>query len=88
MITAQEARTIAGPTAQERVDALEADIKKAALEKKRSINLYDPFWVHEAYSGSAEFKQAKMILEGLGYKVDFYYKEHSIAVDMYTIVSW
>ena len=88
MITAQEARTLAGPTPQERVDELEPLIKQAALDKKRHVNLLDAFWVHEAYSGSVDYKQAKMILEGLGYKVDFYYKEHSIAVDMYTVVSW
>ena len=88
MITAQEARTLAGPTPQERVDDLEPLIKQAALEKKRSINLHDHFWVYEAYSGSTEFKQAKLILEKMGYKVNFYYKEHSIAVDMYTVVEW
>lgn len=88
MITAQEARTLAGPTAQERVDELEPLIKAAALEKKRHINLHDHFWVYEGYSGSTEYKQAKLILEGMGYKVSFYYKEHSIAVDMYTIVEW
>lgn len=88
MITAFEARALAGPTPQERVDMLEVEIKQAALERKRSINLHDEFWTREAYSGSTEYKQAKMILEGLGYKVDFYYMEHSIAVDYYTIVSW
>lgn len=88
MITAQEARSLAGPTVQERVDDLEIAIKQAALEKKRSINLHDPFWVHEGYSSTKEYKQAVMILEGMGYKVSFYYKEHSIAVDMYTVVSW
>jgi hypothetical protein len=88
MITATEARTLAGPSPQERVDMLEIDIKQAALERKRSINLHDDFWVREGYSGSKDYKQAVMLLEGLGYKVSFYYKEHSIAVDMYTIVEW
>lgn len=88
MITAQEARTLAGPSPQERVDELESLIKQAALEKKRSINLHDTFWVHEAYSGTKDYKMAVMLLEGMGYKVEFYYKEHSIAVDMYTVVSW
>ena len=88
LITASEARKLAGPTVQERVDELEPLIKKAALEKKRHIDLHDSFWVHEGYSGSADYKQAKMILEGLGYKVSFYYKEYSIGVDMYTVVEW
>jgi hypothetical protein len=88
MITAQEARTLAGPTVQERVDELEPLIKQAALEKKRHINLHDTFWVHEGYSSTKEYQQAVMLLEGMGYKVSFYYKEHSIAVDMYTVVEW
>ena len=88
MISAAEACQLAGPSPKERVDLLEPLIKAAALERKRHINLHDPFWVNEGYSGSAEYKQAKMILEGLGYKVKFYYKEHSIAVDMYTIIEW
>ena len=88
IISAAEARKLAGPTPQERVDELEPLIKKAALEQKRSINLHDNFWVHEGYSSTKDFQQAKMILEGLGYKVSFYYKEHSIAVDMYTVVEW
>jgi hypothetical protein len=88
MITAKEARGLAGPTVQERVDELEPLIKEAALEKKRHINLHDTFWVHEGYSGTKEYQQAVMLLEGMGYKVSFYYKEHSIAVDMYTVVEW
>jgi hypothetical protein len=88
MISADEAKKLAGPTPQDRVDMLEIKIKKAALEHKHSIDLHDEFWTREGYKNSTEYKQAKMILEGLGYKVDFYYKEHSIAVDYYTIVSW
>lgn len=88
IISAAEARKLAGPSPQERVNELEPLIKKAALEQKRHINLHDSFWVNEGYSGTKEYKLAKMILEGLGYKVSFYYKEHSIAVDMYTIVEW
>lgn len=88
MISAIEARALAGPTPEQRVHELEPFIKKAALEQKRHINLHDSFWVNEAYSSSTDYKKAKLILEGLGYKVDFYYKEHSIAVDMYTVVSW
>ena len=88
MISALEARKLAGPTPQDRVHMLEPEIKKAALERKHSINLHDEFWTREAYSGTTEYQQAKLILEGLGYKVDFYYQEHSIAVDYYTIVSW
>lgn len=88
MINATEARELFRPTVQMRVDDLEPLIRKAAIEGKRSINLHDTFWVNEGYSGTKDYKEAKTILEGLGYKVKFYYKEHSIAVDMYTIVEW
>lgn len=87
MITATEARGLAGPTVQERVDMLEPIIKKAAENKQRSIKLHDPFWVHDGYSGTKEYKEACKILENLGYKVKFYYMELQF-VDMYTIVEW
>jgi hypothetical protein len=88
MISADEAKKLAGPTPQDRVDMLEIQIKKAALEHKHSIDLHGEFWAREGYQGSEEYKQVKTLLQNLGYKVDFYYKEHSIAVDYYTIVSW
>lgn len=87
MITASEARGLAGPTVQERVDMLDDMIRKAAAAKQRRINLHDPFWVQEGYSGTNDYKQACMILEGLGYKVRFFYEERQF-VDMYTIVEW
>jgi hypothetical protein len=87
MITANEARGLAGPTPQERVDMLEDNIKKAAAAKKRSIALHDSFWVHEGYSQTNDYKEACVILEGLGYKVRFFYEERQF-VDMYTVVEW
>jgi hypothetical protein len=87
MISAKEARGLAGPTPQERVDMLEDVIKKAAAAKQRSLALHDNFWVHEGYSQTNDYKQAVMILEGLGYKVKFFYEERQF-VDMYTIVEW
>lgn len=87
MITANEARGLAGPTPQERVEMLEDKIKKAAAAKKRSIALHDSFWVQEGYNGTHDYQQACTILEGLGYKVRFFYEERQL-VDMYTIVEW
>jgi len=86
-ITAQEARKLAGPTVQERVDEVYTLIREAATEKKRFVNLRDDFWVNEGYSKTKEYQQACMILEGEGYTVRFFYEERQF-VDMYTIVEW
>ena len=86
-ITAQEARTLAGPTVQERVDEVYSLIREAATEKKRFVSLRDNFWVNEGYSKTKGYQQDCMILEGDGYKVTFYYEERQF-VDMYTIVEW
>ena len=87
MITANEARVLAGPTPKERVDELEPVIRVAAEAGDRSIVLHDDFWVHEGYSKTPEYRKACEILEGLGYKVKFFYEERQF-VDMYTIVEW
>ena len=85
-ITAAEARKLAGPTVQERVDEVYPLIREAAEKGKREIALHD-WWANEGYSGTADYKQACMILEGDGYKVRFFYEECQF-VNMYTIVEW
>lgn len=86
-ITAQEARELAGPTVQERVDAVYPLIREAATKGKRDIMLRDKFWADGGYSASKDWQQAVMILEGDGYKVGFYYNESQF-VDMATTVEW
>jgi hypothetical protein len=85
-ITAAEARKLAGPTVQERVDEVYPLIREAAEKGKRWINLHD-WWADEGYRGSVEYKQACMILEGDGYTVKFFYEERQF-VAMYTTVEW
>ncbi len=86
-ITAQEARELAGPTVQERVDAVYPLIRKAAEEKKREVHLHG-WWAHGGYSGDTpDWKQACDILRQDGYTVDFFYEERQF-VDMYTVVKW
>lgn len=85
-ITAQEARELAGPTVQERVDEVYPLIREAAEKGKRSIDLHG-WWADEGYAGSKDYKQACMILEGDGYKVKFVYAEYQF-VSMYTVVEW
>lgn len=87
MITANEARGLAGPTPQERVDMLDDVIRKAAANKKRSVALHDPFWVNEGYSRTKDYVEACDLLEKNGFKVRFFYEERQF-VDMYTIVEW
>lgn len=97
MITAAEARKLAGPTVQEKVEALLVAVEEAAKNKKRSLKTGweykedQDLWISGGYGGNggtAEWKEAVKILKDLGYKVKFYYMEQSIAVDMYTLVEW
>lgn len=87
MITANEARGLAGPTPQERVEMLDDIIRKAAANRERSVALHDPFWVHEGYSRTKDYIEACEVLEKKGFKVRFFYEERQF-VDMYTIVEW
>jgi hypothetical protein len=83
MITASEARKLAGPTPQERVDMLEPAIREAATAKKRSITLFGDFWAYNGGVGyAADHKRACEILEGIGYKVSSHY------CNDHTIVEW
>jgi hypothetical protein len=93
-LTAAQARELAGPTVEERVDAVLALVRAAAEKQKRRVDLHDTFWVNGGYgsdrSGHREkqYDEAKKMLEKLGYKVWFYYSEGSQFVDMYTVVEW
>jgi hypothetical protein len=86
-ITAAEARELAGPTPQERVDAVYPRIREAAEKGQRSIQIGVDFWAHEGYKGSADYKEAVRLLEADGYTVKFYYEERQF-VDMGTEISW
>ena len=85
-ITAHEARELAGPTVQERVDAVYPLIRRAAEEKHRHVTLHD-WWANAGYGGTKDYKQACDILRADGYTVEFFYEERQF-VDMYTVVKW
>ncbi len=87
MITAEEARKLAGPTVEDHVRNACVAIRKAAENKQRSVRLTGDFWVHDGYSGSKDWVKAKEMLIGLGFTVEFFYEERQF-VDMYTIVKW
>lgn len=87
LITAEEARKLAGPTVEEVVSNVCACIRITAKEKKRRVVLRDDIWVHGGYSNTAEYQEAKRMLEDLGFVVKFHYEERQF-VDMYTVVEW
>lgn len=90
-MTAVQAREIAGPTIEERVDAaVDAaliDIRAAAEKKRRQISLHADLWTHGGYSSTDEYTRACEVLRGLGYTVEFFYEELQF-VNMYTVVKW
>jgi G:T-mismatch repair DNA endonuclease (very short patch repair protein) len=87
MLTAKQARDLAGPTVEERIEDVLKDIEAAAKNKSRELHCHQDFWVNEGYSGTENYKKAKKMLEDLGYKVEFYYECRQF-VDMYTIIRW
>jgi len=86
-ITAEEARKLAGPSVQDNVDDAYKLIRKAATEKKNSVNLYGDFWVRDGYASTPHWEEACDILRGSGFTVKFFYEERQF-VDMYTVVEW
>lgn len=91
MITAREAREIAGPTDEEIInqvveEACEA-IRLKAEDKGRKVCLRCGFWANEGYSGTEKYKKACQKLKDLGFEVEFFYEERQF-VDMGTIIKW
>ncbi len=91
MITATSIRSLCEKTALEEVEEILQEIErcvKANPSTARKFPCKGKFWVNEGYSQTPKWNQAKKILEDRGFKVEFYYQEFSIAVDMYTTISW
>lgn len=94
MITAEEARSIAGPNLQDKIDSIGESIRKRAQGGHRSLRAgYDhaadsDLWIHGGYGNTKEWNKAQEALEDLGYTVEFVYKNASFAVDMYTLIKW
>jgi hypothetical protein len=92
-LTAAEARKLAGPTVQERVDDILVAIEKLAKQGKRQLRTgwdYDKdreLWIDGGYSNTPEWREAIKILSELGYKAQFYYNCGQF-VDMYTLIKW
>jgi hypothetical protein len=85
-ITAQEARELAGPSVQDRVNDVYPLIRKAAERKEHKISLHG-WWAHQGYGQTADWKKACELLAKDGFNTRFFYEELQF-VNMYTIVSW
>lgn len=85
-ITADEALRLAGPTVQDRVDAVYPLIREEAGKGKRTLVLTESFWL-DGYNPTVQYKEAVQILENDGFTVKFFYEERQFAA-MYTLVSW
>lgn len=93
MFTAQQARELAGKSVREKVESLLEAVKEIAKMKGRCLTtniMYQhdrDLWVYGGHKGTKEWNEARKILEGLGYQVEFYYGEAKCA-DMYTKIKW
>lgn len=91
VITAEQARELAGPTFEETVEMqLEyayEKIREAAENKKRRVYLTNDFWRNDGYERTKAYKAAVNELENLGFVVKFHYEELQL-VNMHTIVQW
>lgn len=91
MITAKEAKEIAGPTLleqlKEQLEYADKTIRSAAEQGHRVTRLSNEFWSRGGYDQSELYKKAVKELEKLGFTVKFFYEELQF-VNMYTIVEW
>jgi len=94
--TAEQARHDSGRSLDEKIDALLDAIEIKAKDKEKKERSLKTSWEHKedrdlwvdgGYIQNSEWKEAKKILEDLGYTVKFVYKETQF-VDMYTLVEW
>lgn len=96
MFTAKQAKELAGPSLEEKVECLLESIKRVASPplKQRELRCgwehkdHPSLWINGGYGRDADWHKAKKMLEDLGYKVSFYYNDGLFAVDMYTLVEW
>lgn len=89
MITAKEAAELSGPSAEDYLKLIEEYITKAAANKARQTMIREEPYARWLYSKpSGEASKALTTLKELGYTVEHYYKEHSIAVDMALVIKW
>lgn len=92
MITAWQAKELAGKTVEEKVRALEDAIRKEATAKKHFLSMGPGrMYTDDADLWSRKdlilWKEAKRLLEGLGYKV-FFQPQESLDNPGFTYITW
>ena len=87
ILTAKEAREVAGPRVSDYVEEACQKIRDAATQKKFEVRLNSTFWETEGYSNTQMWRDVKTQLEELGFTVKFYYEERQF-VNMGTVISW
>ena len=90
MITAQEARELSGPTAEDYLVEIDKCIQNAANKQERSVIMRsEPYarWLYNESKLSAEPKLAIKKLRDAGFTVSLYYAEYQF-VDMGLQIQW
>lgn len=86
LLTASQARELAGPSPQERVESIMPQIRSRALQSKRFVDL-DGWWGPAGYQKTQDWNQAADILQGLGYVVEAIYEDSPVPKTI-TRVKW
>ena len=90
MITAEQARLLAGPSAEEYLELISKRIEKAASEKQREVIIRDNPYAEWLYSEQNMAPVARKVIDELranGFQVKLYYNELQF-VDMGLWISW
>ena len=90
MITAEQARLLAGPTAEEYLEIISDRIEKAAKNKEREVIIRDnPYadWLYSEQNMPAVPRKVVETLRKNGFTVSLYYKEPPF-VDMGLWIRW
>lgn len=87
MITAAEARALAGVDIDTLVSEASEQIKEAAKGGHRLLILRDGFWGNEAYQPTRQWRRVAGKLEGLGFKVTTFFRDGQFA-DVGTKIEW
>lgn len=94
-LTAEQAKSLSGITAEDYVTELLESVKLAAKAHKTQLktthSIYQlpaEFWSHEGNDKTPKYLKAIKILQELGYKASHQLDIGSFSVDSYTLVSW
>lgn len=87
MITAKEARELAGPTIEEMCEFFDSHIREAAKNKERSITVFHGQLENEAYGRTKRWKAFQEAMAKLGFVAELYYEERQF-VDMRITIKW